>query len=69
MFTVHSTIFTCAGYRVFATARKLENMNGLSELGIETFQLDVTDLASVRTCRDQIREIVGGKLDILVNNA
>jgi len=44
-------------------------MNGLSELGIETFQLDVTDLASVRTCRDQIREIVGGKLDILVNNA
>jgi len=57
------------GYRVFATARKLENIKGLSELGIETFQLDVTDLTSVRTCRDQIREITGGKLDILVNNA
>jgi len=44
-------------------------MSGLSDLGIETVQLDVTDLSSVRTCRDQVREATGGKLDILVNNA
>jgi NAD(P)-dependent dehydrogenase (short-subunit alcohol dehydrogenase family) len=44
-------------------------MSGLSELGIKTLQLDVTDLSSVRACRDQVREATGGKLDILVNNA
>lgn len=54
---------------MFATARKVEAMTGLSELGIELLALDVTSIESVRAARDHVREATGGTLDILLNNA
>ncbi|EEB98871.1 hypothetical protein MPER_01546 [Moniliophthora perniciosa FA553] len=44
-------------------------MKELEGLGIETLVLDVTDAEAVRKVRDEIATRVGGKLDILVNNA
>lgn len=57
------------GHRVIATARRVEAMSELAALGITTLQLDVTDDASIRKVHDEVAELTGGKLDILVNNA
>src|SRR5271170_2446868 len=57
------------GYRVFATARSLRAMTTLQEAGIECFEMDVTDVDTMKAVKDQVAEKTGGKLDILVNNA
>ncbi|KZT12010.1 NAD(P)-binding protein [Laetiporus sulphureus 93-53] len=57
------------GYEVFATARDSSKMEHLTEMGIKTLQLDVTDLDAVRRVKSHIAEVTGGKLHILVNNA
>lgn len=57
------------GFRVFATSRRLESMDDLSALGIETLLLDVTDVEAIRCVKNEIAIRTGGKLDILVNNA
>jgi 1-acylglycerone phosphate reductase len=57
------------GHRVFATARKVESMTGLQEMGIECLAMDVTDTESLKSVKEQIEEKTGGTLDILVNNA
>lgn len=57
------------GYRVFATARRLENMTALADVGIECLAMDVTDRTSLETVKEQIQEKTGGTLNILVNNA
>lgn len=57
------------GYRVFATARRLEAMKGLPEYGIDTLTLDVTSIESVKAARDHVAAETGGTLDILLNNA
>lgn len=44
-------------------------MSGLSELGIEKYELDVTDANAITRLRGILIELLGGKLDILVNNA
>ena len=36
---------------------------------IETFQLDVCDEASIEQARNDVSDLVDGKLDILVNSA
>ncbi|KAF7373934.1 hypothetical protein MSAN_00605800 [Mycena sanguinolenta] len=59
----------CPDYRVFATSRRLETMDELSAIGIETFVLDVTDGETIRSMKDEISARTGGSLDILVNNA
>ena len=51
------------------SARRLEVLTELEQLGMETVQLDVTDLASIQNARDKVEQLTGGKLDILVNNA
>ncbi len=60
--------FARANCRVFASARKLESMGGLPELGIETLQLDVTCADSRKAA---VKEVTAkaGRIDILVNNA
>lgn len=60
--------FARANCRVFASARKLESMTGLPELGIETLQLDVTSADSRKAV---VQDVVAkaGRIDILVNNA
>ncbi|KZT33456.1 NAD(P)-binding protein [Sistotremastrum suecicum HHB10207 ss-3] len=57
------------GLRVLATARRVEAMNELATLGIETLPLDVTKEDSISACKDRVAQLTEGKLDILVNNA
>lgn len=58
------------GYKVFATARRIESMQTLAELpNVELLILDVTDLESVRSAKALIEEEMDGRLDVLVNNA
>lgn len=57
------------GLRVFATARNLTKVQHLKEMGIEVFQLDVVDAASIKEAVETIRTKTSGTLDILINNA
>ena len=57
------------GHRVFATARKVDSMTGLQEVGIECLTMDVTDTESLKAVKEQVEVKTGGTLDILVNNA
>ena len=62
--------FHRSGLRVFATARKTEEIEDLAELGIETLSLVVDDEISVKECYAEVHDRVGDKgLDYLVNNA
>ncbi|KZT02016.1 NAD-P-binding protein [Laetiporus sulphureus 93-53] len=61
--------FLSRGYTVFATARQLESIDDLGELGAITRRLDVTDHQAVCKLRDEVASITGGKLEVLVNNA
>ena len=56
-------------YRVFATARTLGAMTTLEQVGIECFEMDVTDVDGMKSVKDKVGERTGGKLDILVCNA
>lgn len=57
------------GLYVIATARRLEVMKDLAELGMATLPLDVTSTDSIEACKKAVSELTGGRLDILVNNA
>ncbi|KAJ7454966.1 NAD(P)-binding protein [Mycena galericulata] len=57
------------GLRVIATARKPAALTDLAVLGLETLELDVTKIESVKAVREQVEAMTGGTLDILVNNA
>ena len=57
------------GFRVFATARSINSIKDLADLGMTALQLDVTNNDTVLRVRDQVTEMTGGKLDVLVNNA
>jgi NAD(P)-dependent dehydrogenase (short-subunit alcohol dehydrogenase family) len=56
------------GHRVFASARRREDIAELAAKGIETVVLDVTDVASIR---EAVLSVLGeaGCIDALVNNA
>ncbi len=57
------------GYRVFATARKPDDVDILKGKGLESYQLDVADSASIHEALGTILETTGGKLYGLFNNA
>ena len=57
------------GHWVFATARNVDSMTGLQDVGIECLAMDVTETESLKTVKEQIEDKTGGTLDILVNNA
>ncbi|KAL6909311.1 hypothetical protein GGI43DRAFT_429884 [Trichoderma evansii] len=61
--------FQARGYHVIATARKLESICHLVEIGMTTLALDVTKPESVKATKVEVERITGGKLDVLVNNA
>ncbi|EGW31391.1 uncharacterized protein SPAPADRAFT_61958 [Spathaspora passalidarum NRRL Y-27907] len=63
--------FAKRGYKVFAGARRLEPMQVLKdEYGVIIFQLDVSDLDSVKNAKKFIQEQTGDDyLDFLYNNA
>lgn len=57
------------GYRVFATARKPEDVATLRQNGFnDALQLDVTDSDSIQSAVRQVLEATGGKLYGLFNN-
>ncbi|TAN47090.1 MAG: SDR family oxidoreductase [Methylococcaceae bacterium] len=56
------------GYRVFATARKPEDVAQLQREGLESCRLDLTDSASIRLALDWVLEKTGGTLYALFNN-
>lgn len=56
------------GYRVFATARKKEDVTRLHEMGLESLQLDLADTLSIKNAVKEILNRTGGTLDALFNN-
>lgn len=56
------------GYRVFATARSIEDVKTLQGLGLEALQLDLDDTASITQAVEQVLELTGGTLYALFNN-
>lgn len=57
------------GYRVFATARKQDDVEKLKQQGFESFLLDVADSVSIQKTVEQILSLTSGTLDALCNNA
>ena len=56
------------GYRVFASARKAEDVERLKQEGFEVVQLDLDDSESIQKAVNQVLEWTGGTLDALFNN-
>jgi NAD(P)-dependent dehydrogenase (short-subunit alcohol dehydrogenase family) len=56
------------GWRVFATARKDEDIAALKADGFETFYLDYRDPVSIKRLVDDVLAATGGTLDALFNN-
>jgi NAD(P)-dependent dehydrogenase (short-subunit alcohol dehydrogenase family) len=55
-------------YRVFATARALEDVQKLKDEGFESFRLDLRDRDSIDLALSEILNLTDGKIDILFNN-
>lgn len=60
--------FAKQGHTVFATARRIEDVQDLASEGLTPLQLDVTDAASIATALKRVMEEAGG-VNLLVNNA
>lgn len=56
------------GYRVFAAARKAEDVARLTGEGFESLRLDLDDSASINHAVDAVLAATGGRLDALFNN-
>mgnify|MGYP001552524770 CR=1 FL=1 len=65
---VAATMLKSRGYRVFATARRAEDVQRLKSEGFESLQLDLTDSESISTALDEVLNLTGGTLDALFNN-
>ncbi|KAJ3794431.1 hypothetical protein GGU11DRAFT_818158 [Lentinula aff. detonsa] len=51
--------FQSRGFQVFATARRLESMSELEGVkGVTLIRLDVTDIDSIRTARNQVSSLI-----------
>lgn len=56
------------GWRVFATARKPEDIAALKADGLEAFYLDYRDADSIGKLVSDVLALTGGRLDALYNN-
>jgi len=56
------------GYRVFATARKNEDVEALLNQGMESFQLDLDNSSSIKGAVNEVLNKTEGKLFALFNN-
>ncbi len=63
-----ATSLHARGYTVFATTRKAEDTELLSEHGITTFQLDLDDQLSIENALAKVLKATDGKLYGLFNN-
>ncbi|KAH8880896.1 short-chain dehydrogenase [Thozetella sp. PMI_491] len=61
--------FHLRGYHVIATARKIESIAELANVGMSTMTLDITSPESIESAKPKVEAITAGKLDVLVNNA
>lgn len=57
------------GHRVIASCRKQKDVQRLTEMGIETIQLDVNCCTSIKSGFEQLCALTSSKLDVLINNA
>ncbi|WP_397449691.1 SDR family oxidoreductase [Pseudomonas sp. NA-150] len=60
-------VFNAAGYTVWATARKAEDVAALNAAGFSGVELDVNDAAALERLAAQLEQ--HGGLDLLINNA
>ena len=56
------------GWQVFATARKIEDLERLRQSGLTAIYLDYTDQQSISACVEAVLNYSGGTLDALFNN-
>ncbi|MDA1107627.1 MAG: SDR family NAD(P)-dependent oxidoreductase [Proteobacteria bacterium] len=56
------------GHRVFATARKPEDVERLAARGLESLRLDLDDSASIHAAVDEVVRRTQGCIDVLINN-
>ncbi|WP_319518983.1 SDR family oxidoreductase [uncultured Martelella sp.] len=56
------------GWRVFATARREDDLAALAADGLEALYLDYTDNASISALVETVLQRTGGRLDALFNN-
>ncbi len=56
------------GYRVFATTRKVDDVNNLIAKGFESTVLDLSQSGSIQTALKTILDKTNGQIDILFNN-
>ncbi len=56
------------GWRVFATARKPDDIAALRHEGMEALYLDYMNAGSIAAAADTVLEATGGRLDALFNN-
>jgi NAD(P)-dependent dehydrogenase (short-subunit alcohol dehydrogenase family) len=56
------------GWRVFATARKPQDIEALQQEGFEAFYLDYREPESIAALVSAVMERTGGRLDALYNN-
>ena len=56
------------GWRVFATARRPDDVARLTDEGFEALALDLRDSPSIEAAVDTVLERTGGRLDALFNN-
>jgi NAD(P)-dependent dehydrogenase (short-subunit alcohol dehydrogenase family) len=57
------------GYRVFASARRTQDVERLRDEGLQALQLDLDDSQSIADAVDLVLERTGGRLYALFNNA
>ncbi|MFK5912780.1 MAG: SDR family oxidoreductase [Woeseiaceae bacterium] len=55
-------------YRVFATARKMDDVEKLNSIGLESLQLELDSSTSIQSAMSEILKRTNGKLDALFNN-
>ena len=55
-------------WRVFASCRKPDDVTRLRDEGLDSFHLDYTDSATIRSALDATLEVTGGTLDAIFNN-
>ena len=56
------------GYRVFATARKMADVDELSAIGLESLQLDLDHSDSIKQAVNTVLERTNGEIYALINN-
>lgn len=56
------------GWRVFATARKMDDIAALAAMGIDAHYMDYAEPTSIAELVEQVLQKTGGRLDALFNN-